>query len=142
MKKIFLCCEFSFEQGDTPLSRAACALTSALRDRGYEVFFTGESSPDSGVEGYLWMVSSRLDEADALVLVSSKPADCADGWVRYEWESFYRDITVRRMKKLFVSCLEGGKEGYPRGIAASPSVSWDDPESLFLILETFFAQMP
>ncbi len=139
MKEIFLCCEFHFEQADTALKREAAAICNALRERGYDVFFTSESSPDSGVEGYLWMVSSRLDRAGALVLISASPQDCADGWVHYEWESFYRDIAVRRMKKLFVTYLQGGKENYPRGIAESPSYVWGDVDGLLGELEKFFA---
>lgn len=142
MKEVFLCCDFNFEHADTPPERTARALCDALRARGYEVFYTGESSPDAGVDGYLWMVSSRLDGAKALVLVSERPADCADGWVRFEWESFYRDITVRRMKKLFVSCLKEGANGYPRGIAESPSYAWDDACGLLAELDKFFLQNP
>ena len=138
MKEVFLCCEFSFEH-ERALDGVARTVCDALRAKGYEVFFTVGSSPDAGVDGYLWMVSSHLDRAKALVLVSERPSDCASGWAQYEWESFYRDISLRRMHKFFATYLKSGREGYPRGILESPSFVWGDIDGLLAALDAFFS---
>ncbi len=126
MKEIFVCCRFSFERDlCAPEYVAARSLTERLRGMGYRVYFSLEETPDSGTYDYLTLISRHLDGAECLILVSGAPGDCADGWVRYEWESFYRDVADGK-KKLFLSYLGGDPAAYPRGIRMSPSFRWGE----------------
>ncbi len=142
MEEIFLCCEFSFERNEvSPVSECARTVCEKLRSMGYGVFFTSESSPDSGVDGYLRLVSSHLDAARVLILVSAAPDDCADGWIRFEWESFAHEIAGWGPKKLLLSYLAGPPDGYPVHLRKAKSFRWGtELDSLLSAVETFLSE--
>ena len=90
---VYLCYKNLTVEGlPTRDSEIAHDLYRFLEIRGLRVFFSPKSLEQHGVADFKMAIDDALDETSVVIAVGTTPENLQSKWVRYEWDSFFKDI--------------------------------------------------
>ena len=110
---------------DTP---QALQVHKFLEARGVRTFFSQKMLPLLGSGEYFGEINEQLDQAQHLVLVTSRFENAMSGWVKYEWSTFANEKNSGRKTGNLVTMLVGSlKPGdLPIALRQYEALHYDD----------------
>lgn len=105
---VFLSYKHTDKNGNlTPEVAMAEELYRALTEKGIRVFYSIETLGLLGEPEFKDAIDNALDDAYILVAIGSSVDNLMSNWVKYEWDSFYKDILNRKREGKVFSYISG-----------------------------------
>ena len=140
MIDLFISCKDTDEEGKVTLDLIVSReVAKTFRNLGYEVFISDDNLAKLGTSEFKKTIDEALDEARALIVVTSSKTYAESNWVQYEWNSFYGDYLsgVRKEANLFTLTINMSATSLPRTLRNSECFRYkDDLDKLIKFIES------
>jgi hypothetical protein len=115
---------------------AASQVYSFLAEHGYSVFFSNQTLPRRGNSDYRREIDNALEQAEHLVLVTSRKEYVESKWVEAEWGSFINEKRSGRKDGNIIVLLAGSMQicDLPISLRSFETRFLDNPKTLEQIL--------
>lgn len=114
--------------GPTPESKIAEELHAFLQGRAIRVFCSSLTLKQNGIAQYKRTIDEALDNSTILVALGSSRENLEAEWVRYEWDSFFNDILMKRKPdgRLFAYTINLPLAELPRTLVNNQVIAHSD----------------